>query len=54
MTFTALVLTVASAFFFGILVGYLVISVLLKLIDRRPSAAPETVRVRVQATSSGD
>ncbi len=54
MTFTALILTVASAFFFGILSGYLAICALLKLMDRRPASDPEPVRAQVHATSSGD
>jgi hypothetical protein len=47
-------LTVASAFLFGIFSGYLVIFALLRLMDRRPAAVPVAVRVQVHAASSGD
>ena len=52
MTFTAIILTVASSFIFGILSGYLTICGLLRLMDRRP--APEAAPVRVEAHASGD
>jgi len=52
MTFTAVILTVASAFLFGIFSGYFVIFALLRLMDRRPAVAP--VHVQAHAASSGD
>jgi len=52
MTLTAVVLTVASAFSFGIFVGYLAICGLLRLMDRRPTAAP--AQIQAHAASSGD
>jgi hypothetical protein len=54
MTFTAVILTVVSAFFFGIFSGYLAIFALLRLMDRRPTATPAPVRAQAHATSSGD
>jgi hypothetical protein len=53
MTFTAVILTVASAFSFGIFLGYMMICGLLRLMDRRPvTKAP--VHVEAHAASSGD
>jgi len=54
MTFTAIILTVASSFLFGIVSGYLTICALLRLMDRRPATQPAPVRVEVHAASSGD
>ena len=54
MTFTAVILTVASAFLFGIFSGYLAIFALLRLMDRRSAAVPAPVRVQAHAASSGD
>ncbi len=53
MTFTAVILTVASAFLFGIFSGYLAIFALLRLMDRRPAEVPARVGVQAHA-SSGD
>ena len=54
MTLTAIILTVASSFLFGIVSGYLTICVLLRLMDRRPVPQPAPVRVEAHAASSGD
>jgi hypothetical protein len=53
MIFTAVILTVASAFSLGIFLGYIVICGLLRLMDRRP-AAEAPVQVQAHAASSGD
>jgi hypothetical protein len=53
MTFTAIILTVASAFSLGIFLGYLAICGLLRLMDRRP-ADQTPVQVQAHAASSGD